>query len=154
MSKSEEMKRLEADMASDKELGKKFYETVDRIATENDQQSDGELFAKAAAELGYSITAADFERLYAEEEEISPEELEQAAGGGSKDDADLCWKDYLCSLMWNRADMDEKGHNGTCITAWHCFTVTLHTDADSHDVNCWKDFKTMKFKKGHRGIRC
>ena len=47
MSKSEEMKRLEADMASDKELGKKFYETVDRIATENDQQSDGELFAKA-----------------------------------------------------------------------------------------------------------
>ena len=135
MTKSEEMKRLEADMASDKELGKKFYETVDRIATENDQQSDGELFANA------------------EEEEISPEELEQAAGGGSKDDADLCWKDYLCSLMWNRADMDEKGHNGTCITAWHCFTVTLHTEAESHDVNCWKDYKTMKFKKGHRGIR-
>ena len=53
MTKSEELKRLEAAMASDKELGKKFYETVDRIATENDQQSDGELFAKAAAELGY-----------------------------------------------------------------------------------------------------
>ena len=79
MTKSEELKRLEAAMASDKELGKKFYETVDRIATENDQQSDGELFAKAAAELGYSITAADFERLDAEREEIGPEELEKAA---------------------------------------------------------------------------
>ena len=49
MTKSEELKRLEAAMASDKELGKKFYETVDRIATENDQQSDGELFAKGGS---------------------------------------------------------------------------------------------------------
>ena len=153
MTKPEEMKRLEADMASDKELYRKFYETADRIATENDPQSDGELFAAAAAELGYNITAADFERLYAEQEEISPEELEQAAGGNSKDDGNCCWKDYFCSLLWNRADMDEKGHNGTCITAWHCFMATLHTEAESHDVNCWKDYKTMKFEKGHRGIR-
>lgn len=154
MTKSEEMNRLEAAMASDKELYKKFYETVDRIATENDPQSDGELFAAAAAELGYNITAADFERLYADQEEISPEELEQAAGGAAGDDNDSCWKDYLCSLMWNRADMDEYGHNGTCITAWHCFMATLHTEAESHDVNCWKDYKRMKVEQGQsHGIR-
>ena len=55
MTKSEEMKRLEADMASDKELGKKFYETVDRIATENDQQSDGELFARQRSSATASL---------------------------------------------------------------------------------------------------
>ena len=66
MTKSEEMKRLEADMASDKELYEKFNKTVDRIAGEKTAQSDGELFAKAAQELGYNIKAADFERLDAE----------------------------------------------------------------------------------------
>ena len=77
MTKSEEMKRLEADMASDTELREKFNKTVDRIAGEKTAQSDGELFAKAAQELGYNITAADFEKLDAEREEVSADELEQ-----------------------------------------------------------------------------
>ena len=151
MSESEELKRLEADMASDKELEKKFYETVDRIATESKPQSDGELFAAAAAELGYNITAADFERLYAEQEEISPEELEQASGGGSENKD--CWKDYLCMLVWNQEHMDEYGHNGVCITAWHCYAVTLHTEAENHDVRCWKDYvqpETESVQERHR----
>lgn len=81
MTKSEEMKRLEADMASDKELREKFNKTVDRLAGEKTAQSDGELFAKAAQELGYNITAADFERLDAEKAEISADELEQVGEG-------------------------------------------------------------------------
>ena len=68
-------------MASDKELRKKFCKTVDRIAGEKTVQSDGELFAKAAEELGYNITAADFEWLDAEMEEVSADELKQVAGG-------------------------------------------------------------------------
>ena len=77
MTKSEEMKRLEYDMASDKELRKKFCKTVDRIAGEKTVQSDGEL---ADGELDYNITAADFEWLDAEMEEVSADELKQVAG--------------------------------------------------------------------------
>ena len=119
MTKTEEMKRLEAAMASDKELREKFSKTVDRIATEKTVQSDGDLFAKAAQELGYNITAADFEKLDAEREEVSADELEQVAGGGSEDD---------------------KGHDQWCFTAWHCFTATLHTSTETKWVSCWKDY--------------
>ena len=147
MTKSEEIKRLEADMASDKELGKKFYEAVDRIAAESKPQSDSELFAKAAEELGYSVTAADFERLDAEREEVSPEELEKAAGGVAKADFELCTKDYTCFFSWHQLEMDEKGHNGNCITAWHCFTATLHTETDSKVVRCWKDYSCAMVNK-------
>ncbi len=119
MTKTEEMKRLEADMASDKELYEKFNKTVDRIAGEKTAQSDGELFAKAAQELGFNITAADFEKLDAEREEVSADELEQVAGGGSEDD---------------------KGHDQWCFTAWHCFTATLHTSTETKTVACWKDY--------------
>ena len=136
MTKSEEMKRLEADMASDKELVKRFYGAVDRIATENKLQSDGELFAAAAAELGYNITAADFERLDAEREELSPDELEKAAGG------DVCWADYECMYEYQGSKQDDKGHNGECIAVWHCFTALLHTDPGENKdkTACWKDY--------------
>ena len=136
MTKSEEMKRLEADMASDKELGKRFYGAVDRIATENKLQSDGELFAKAAAELGYNITAADFERLDAEDEELNPDELALTAGGLGQ----MCWVNYGCFYGYETDEQDENGHNANCITAWHCLTATLHTETESKDVSCWKDY--------------
>ena len=119
MTKTEEMKRLEADMASDKELNEKFYKNVDSTAGEKTAQSDGELFAKAAAKLGYNITAADFEKLDAEREEVSADDLEQVAGGGSEDD---------------------KGHDNWCVTLWHCFTVTAHTSTETKSVACWKDY--------------
>ncbi len=107
MQKSEEMKRLEADMASDKELYEKFNKTVDRIAGEKTAQSDGELFAKAASELGFNITAADFERLDAENEEVSADELEQVAGGFDHD-TEWCLKDYYCDYAWNRKQDDKE----------------------------------------------
>ena len=126
MTKSEEMKRFEADMASDKELYEKFYKTVDRIAGEKTAQSDGELFANAAQELGYNITAADFERLDAEREEISTDELKQVAGG------------YYYERK--HESEDEHGHDVQCLTAWHCVGITCHTETDSKHVACWKDY--------------
>ena len=136
MQKSEEMKRLEADMASDKELNEKFYKTVDSTAGEKTAQSDGELFAKAAAKLGYNITAADFEKLDAEREEVSPDELEQVAGGFNEG----CILDYGCVYAFNQDEHDEEGHNGGCLTAWYCYTVTLHTETKSKKVNCWSNY--------------
>ena len=157
------MKRLEADMASDKELNEKFNKTVDRIAGEKTAQSDGELFAKAAQELGYNITAADFERLDAEKEEVNADELELVAGGGNgevnHDVKGSCPKDYLCNYL-NRypADdggeaasttEDEYGHNGSCITLWHCATITCHTESNSKNVNCWSNYWCYIVSKKH-----
>ena len=148
MSKSEEMKRLEADMASDKELYEKFNKTVDRLAGEKTAQSDGELFAKAAQELGYNITAADFEKLDAEKEEVSADELKQVAGGYYDKD-NQCSKDYFCKCIYHddtRAE-DEHGHSTWCITAWHCATATVHTESESQKDFCWKDYKCFVINK-------
>ena len=151
MSKSEEMKRLEADMASDKELREKFNKTVDRIATEKTAQSDGELFAKAAQELGYNITAADFERLDAEKEEVNADELKQVAGGSDYEpeydfDSKECTGVYDCNHTASYTE-DEHGHDTWCLTAWHCLTVTVHTQSESKDVACWKNYDCMWLNK-------
>lgn len=127
MTKPEEMKRLEADLASDKDLKEKFEKTVDRIAGEGKVQSDGELFAKAAGELGYSITAADFERLDADGEEVDLDELESSAGG--------------------KGEKDEYGHDIGCIAVWHCYTAMLHTETESKEVLCWKHYACFAINK-------
>ena len=153
MTKSEEMKRLEADLASDRELKEKFEKTVDRIATEGKPESDAVLFAQAAAELGYGITAADFERLDAEKEEVSADELQNLAGGLDTDQISVCWIDYNCVLNYvNEQIEDEHGHNMLCLTAWHCFTVTLHTETDNTQKPnergaCWKDYDCVIVNK-------
>ena len=163
MTISEEMKRLEADMASDKELNEKFCRTVDRIAGEKTAQSDGELFAKAAQEFGYNITAADFERLDAEKEEVSADELELVAGGGNGEiyfeEKGKCDKDYLCTYFYRYpADPgeevaitteDENGHNGVCIAVWHCATITCHTESNSKNINCWSNYWCYIVSKKH-----
>ncbi len=146
MQKSEEIKRLEADMASNKELNEKFNKTVDRIAGEKTAQSDGELFAKAAQELGYSVTAADFEKLDAEREEVNTDELEQVAAGYDRKAAAVgggwCLANYYCEYAWNR-EQDEKGHDKSCITAWHCFAATLHTESEDEDTYCWSNYRCL-----------
>jgi hypothetical protein len=129
MTKSEEMKKFEAAVASDKELNEKFYKTVDRIAGEKTAQSDGEIFAKAAQELGYNITAADFERLDAENEEVSADELEQVAGGSDES----CWFNYGCEYILRSeedSDFDPSSVDGS---------GTILPPAD-HPQMCQKDY--------------
>ena len=121
MNKTPEMARMEADLAASEALREKFNAVMKRIAEAGEAKSDGELFEKACAELGYQITAAELERLSAENEEISPDEMEQTAGGKTE---------------------DSDGHDEWCLTAWHCYTVTLHTKANkgNEKVACWSDY--------------
>ncbi len=128
MNKPPEMARMEADLAASEALREKFEATMKRIAEAGEAKSDGELFEKAAAELGYQITAAELERLSAANEELSPEEMELVAGGE---------EDY------SREDSD--GHDHSCIVAWHCFTITCHTKANkgNENVSCWLDYICM-----------
>lgn len=34
---------------------------------------------------------------------------------------------------------DDKGHDSSCIFAWHCYAVTLHTSTGTMLVKCWSD---------------
>ena len=123
MNKTPEMMRMETDLAASETLREKYEATMKRIAEAGEAKSDGEVFEKAAAELGYQVTAAELERLSAENEEISPDEMKQAAGG--KEDSD--------------------GHDEFCVTLWHCFTITCHTKANksNEDVACWSDYNCV-----------
>ena len=148
MEKTAEMKRLELDVNSDPSLKAKLYKTVDRLAGEGQAKSSGELFEKAAAELGYQISTAELERFYAEMQEIGPDELEQAAGGygdpGAIFNGTSCWKDYECLAIYKTKLTDDKGHDIECLTAWHCYLATLHTKVDEdksdYEENCFTDY--------------
>ena len=128
MSNLNELKRFENDLKANKELRKKLDEAVKRIAAEGLAQSDGEVMAAAAKELGYDVSVAALEQAKAEAETLDPEELAAVAGGfGDKEDGD--------------------GHDAWCLTLWHCFATTLHTtsDEDNEKATCWSDYRCMMF---------
>ena len=137
MSKSEELLRLERDLNESAELKEKLEEELKRIAQEREADSDGEAMVKAAEALGYHITAEELERAAAEMEALDDEELDSVAGG--EDMTNRCLKDYECNVSWNNASIEgDKGRNVWCVTAWHCFAVTLHTESDRVTA-CWSN---------------
>ena len=119
MSNLNELKRFENDLKANKELRKKLDEAVKRIAAEGNAQSDGEVMAAAAKELGYDVSVAALEQAKAEAETLDPEELAAVAGG---------------------IEEDEYGHDIFCLAVWHCLTVTLHTESENKSVACWADY--------------
>lgn len=121
MSKSEEMLRLERDLNEQPELREKLEAETKRIAEAGEAESDGEVMVRATTALGYTITLEELERSNADLEKLDDEEL-NAAGGS--------WSDQK----------DEKGHDGACLTAWHCYAATLHTETESKSVSCWKNY--------------
>lgn len=131
MNKTAEMIRMEADMAASEELRGKLEAAMKRIAEAGEAKSDGEIFEKAAAELGYHITAAELERLSAENEAVSPDELEQATGGGGKK-----------VHTGGSGSEDSDGHDEFCLATWHCYTAMIHTKANqgNEQVRCWADY--------------
>ena len=141
MSNLNELKRFENDLKANKELRKKLDEAVKRIAAEGLAQSDGEVMAAAAKELGYDVSVAALEQAKAEAETLDPEELAAVAGG--VEHKQLCSSDYGCAGIVNDAYTDEYDHDSWCVTAWHCYAATLHTDAQDKDVSCWQDYKCL-----------
>ena len=126
----DELKRLENDTKKDGALLEKLNEAGRRLRDEGRYGSDGEIFVAAAKELGYDVTIAALEKARAEDEKLDMDALEAVSGGDSPAE-------------------DEKGHDGWCVTAWHCFAATLHTDAESPNVSCWKDFLCMFVNKDY-----
>lgn len=120
-----EMIRMKEALSGDEALMKKYEETVNRILSSGEAANDGEVIVKAAAELGFDISIEDLERAIAEQEQLSDNDLENIAGGGGL--------------------TDEYGHDDFCVTIWHCYVVTAHTETntkitDSHKEACLVNF--------------
>ena len=142
MNQTAEMIRMEADMAASEELRGKLDTAMKRIAEAGEAKSDGEIFEKAAAELGYHITAAELERLSAENEAVSPDELDQVAGG-------VVYYPSKPSKGDDNRKEDSDGHAVFCMAAWHCYTAMIHTKANQGNerVRCWKDYNCIMVNK-------
>ena len=143
MKKTSEMLRFEKDIASDAALRTKLDAAVREAIDSGVCHSDGEALSRAARSLGYEINAAELERMGAETQELSLEEMASAAGGDGDYDRvhkNLCTKDWHCDIFWNSAAEDEYGHNNWCATVWHCYMASMHTETESKNVSCWSDY--------------
>lgn len=84
------------------------------------------------------------ERTAAELESVDDDELESFAGGLEPYDEsrvnEECWHDYTCESIGRNFDEDEHGHDIWCVTAWHCFAATLHSDTDEKCVTCFSNY--------------
>ena len=90
MENREELKRFLADIHADRELYRKVEEIGQRMVEAGSDESNNELVAKAAKELGYAFTVAELERATAATEELDDDQLEEVSGGA-------CFKGFTCS---------------------------------------------------------
>ena len=119
MQKSDELLRFEADINADGKLRESFDAAIKRIAGAGETTNDGDAMVKAAAELGYDLSLNELERLYAESQELSDEELGAVAGGR----ADSCMTDYYCYTVVNHdseTDPDGKKESVACFVDYKC----------------------------------
>lgn len=144
MKQSEELKRFEEDLRGSEELRKRLDDVCRRIAAEGQVANDGEVMVAAAKEFGYNISIAALEQARAEAEELDPEALALIVGGVDNSGKDWCADtNYTCFAAYHAMTEDESGHGGWCWTGWHCLAATLHTEAQDHDVSCWKDYTCL-----------
>ena len=100
MSKSENILALEAALKENKELFEKFIAAKKRIVENKEADSDSEMMVKAAAEIGFTLTVAEVERVIAETQELSDEDLAKVAGGEFHLE-NWCWLDYNCGTFYH-----------------------------------------------------
>lgn len=110
MENREELKRFLADIQADRELYRKVEEIGRRMMIAGSKKSGNELMAKAAAELGYSVTAAELERAEAAAEELDDNQLEGVSGGANNDSGSGCLTDctvnFACTATVNKPNSD------------------------------------------------
>ena len=129
MSKSENVKAFEAALKDNKDLQEKYEAALKRIVENKEATGDGETLAKAAAEVGFSLTMADLERKQAENEELSDDDLEMVSGGADTRYETACWSNYHCQLNHK---FDGTGTDIVCMLDYLCSYVY-------HDPDQWDD---------------
>ncbi len=134
------------------EFRKEFEKKAEVIHEENPDWSELELISKTAKELGYDMPVELLEKKTAETQELDEEELKQVAGGSGIEDAEQEYMETVIDIITgncrnNAIATDEYNHNANCVTAWHCYTATLHTGTNSEKVSCWKNYKCFVINK-------
>ena len=119
------LKEFDEALAKDEEMKKTFLETCQKIADAGEASSDGEAIMKAAEKMGYRLSLEEIEREAASAEVLNDEDLEQVAGGVNTYE-------------------DEYGHDAWCITAWHCYAITLFTEAKTKTA-CFTNYYCIDF---------
>ena len=126
MANNEKITKFEEALNADKSLAEKYDAALIRIKDNKEAGSVGEAMMKAASELGFDISAEEFERELASVEEIMDDKLDGVVGGE-----------------------DEYGHSDWCVVPWHCYTAFMHTESDGNSENrdefelreaCWADY--------------
>ena len=121
MSKSENILAFEAALKENKDLREQYEAALKRIAENKEAASDGEVLAKAAAEVGFTLTMAELERAMAQAQKLDDEDLAQVSGGTDEEE----W-------IW-------------CLDIWYCFAALIHGDGDT-GAACWSDYHCMFFE--------
>jgi hypothetical protein len=80
--------RFFKDMKENGELSAKFEAKVEEIKAANELTNPSEIKIKAANALGYAITREQLDKLKAEAQELSDDDLEKVGGGVSDDPPD------------------------------------------------------------------
>ena len=110
MENREELKRFLADIQADRALYLKVEDLGRRMVEAGSDESNSELVANAAAELGYSITAAELERAEAAAEELDDDQLDGVSGGANNDSGSGCLTDctvnFACTATVNKPNSD------------------------------------------------
>ena len=100
MSKSENILAFEAALKENNELQEKFTAAKKRITEAKEVASDSEMLVKAAAEIGFTLTVAEVERVIAEKQELSDEDLAKVSGGEFHLE-NWCLLDYNCGTFYH-----------------------------------------------------
>ena len=100
MSNSENLLAFENALKESKELQKAFETAKKRIVENKEADGDSEMLVKAAAEIGFTLTVAEVERVIAETQELSDEDLAKVAGGEFHLE-NWCRLDYNCGTFYH-----------------------------------------------------
>ena len=119
------LKELEEALSKDEALRNTYEIECKRIAEAKEAANDAEVMVKAADKLGFELSLAELEREMADKEALNDDELENISGGDTI------------------LDVDEHGHNNWCITLWHCFMYSMHTESERTGNACLSNYRCV-----------
>ena len=119
---NEAKRKIEEALRRDPKQLEKLDTEMSRLVKPDTGIASEEAFIRAIKTvLGVDISLSDLDRAKAEAEELDPEELEEAAGGG-------------------KGGSDIENFNW-CMADYACFAAVKHdTNSGSHEEACWKDY--------------
>ena len=115
--------QLESTLKENEELAAKYKEAL-ASAKEAGMKSDVEALAFAAKAVGVEISISQIEADLAQAQSLSDDDLNLVSGG----------------VSYEGEGEDEYGHDLWCVTIWHCYTISAHTETEHTAAACFNDY--------------